>query len=329
MSEEVAVDSHATTTVSHEGRTLSGVGVTADRLTETMERRAPESEASPPVTAAETPQAPVPADAPKQTRGQARFSELTQKAKDAEARAEAIQREYDEFKSRQSQAPAPAAVPPDARATPAGPVPGDTGQPSYTRPEPTEDEVGTTYQTYGAFVQDHGKWVVEQQQVALPNLIQQSIQASQAQQAFWSHVESTRAKGRAVYKDFDAVLQSGPGTFVDMPQGAIQTIYQLPNTEHVQYAIMKDRALAQRLANLAYRDPYAFAYELTKIAPAAPAVSTASTGNTGSATPPPPMKPVGSGSTTTALPSAEHAHVGNYAAYKAARAAERGGGRRR
>lgn len=332
MSEDaVAVDPSATVTVEQGGRTLSGTaGVSSDRLAETMDRRASADEANPPVSATELEKQPIPAETqPKPTRGQARFSELTQKAKDAAAETARIRQEFDDYKARAAQQTpaAPSAHPPVAAST-AGPVPGDTGQPS-TRPEPSEDEVGTKYQTYGAFVQDHGKWVVEQQQAALPSLIEQRIHASQQQQAFAAHVESTRAKGRAVYTDFDAMLQSGPGTYVNMPPGAIHAIYQLPNTEHVQYAIMKDGALAQKLASLAARDPYAFGLELALIAPATPAVSTASTGTVGSVTPPPPMKPVGQGSTTTIPSSADHAKAGNYQAYKASRAAERGGMRRR
>ncbi len=326
MNEPVAaVDPQATVSATQDGRTLSGVGVDVDSLHETMDSRAP---VDPSDTPAQPHAAPVQTDnQPKPTRGQARFAELTQQRKEAEAERDRLRQEFDDYKARTSPAPAaPASPSPSApeRSVPSVPNGGDSG-----RPEPSEDEVGTKYSTYGAFVQDHGKWVVEQQQASIPQLIQQSITASQQQQAFLAHVESTRAKGRAVYTDFDAMLQSGPGTAVNMPLGAIQAIYNLPNTEHVQYAIMKDGALAQKLANLAVRDPYAFALELVTIAPAAPAVSTASTGNPGSVTPPAPMQPVGSGSKTTSLSSADHADTGNYQAYKAARAAERGGSRRR
>jgi hypothetical protein len=124
------------------------------------------------------------------------------------------------------------------------------------------------------------------------------------------------------------MLQSGPGTFVNMPLPALQAILRAPNSEHLQYAIMRDGALAQRLAGLAFQDPYAFAVELAALAPATPAASPASTGTTGLATPPAPMQPVGSGSHTTTLTSREHAEQGNYQAYKAARMAERSRGRR-
>jgi len=328
MSEEVAIDPVATVTVNQDGRTLSGVGVDAARLTETMDRRAPaeETDEAPAVPAG--PAQPEPQ--PKLTRGQARFSELVQQREAEKAEKEAIKREFDEFKAKFRDPTAPAApAPPQAGpATTAGPVPGETGQPPPSRPEPTEDEVGTKYETYGAFVRDQAQWVWEQQQHKLGDLVRQQLEQQKSQQELLAQVESTRAKGRSVYPDFDMLLQHGAGTHVNMPEGAIRIIYSLPNSEHVQYAIMKDAALAQRLAWIATNQPHAFGLELSKIAPAAPAVSTASTGNTGSATPPPPMQPVGSGSTTTSLSSAEHAKAGNYAAYKAARLAERGGRRR-
>lgn len=329
MSDTVAADPQATVSVEQDGRTLSGVGVDVARLQATVDSRTTADDAPEPV-AAPAP-AGTPADAPKPTRGQARFSELTQQREEARAEAARIKAEFDEFKAKfKDPTPAAPAIPVADTATTAGPVPGDTGQPLQpTRPKPLESEVGTKYDTYGDFVDDLSDWKVEQKLANLDERIDSRTQQQRNQQALFAQVESTRAKGRAAYKDFDMLLQHGAGTHVPMPQGALQIIYQLPNSEHVQYAIMKDAAVAARLAWIAFNQPHAFGLELSKIAPAAPAVTTASTGNPGSVTPPPPMQPVGSGSTTTSLSSAEHAKSGNYEAYKLARLAERGGGRRR
>lgn len=331
------IDPSAQVSHSQDGRTLTGMGVSAESLQEVMDARAPVDETT---TTAQP--APVPAAAaadapqPKQTRGQARFSELTQARKDAEAKAEAAEKRAADLEARLNQAPVAQSSPSPVaeRGIPSVPNGGASGQPQPsqpTRPEPTEDEVGPglKYETYGAFVKDQSKWEWEQQQEAISQRVRHGIEAHTTHQAFLAHVESTRTKGRSAYKDFDAMLQSGPGTHVNMPHSAIQQIYQLPNSEHVQYAIMKDGNLAQELAGLAATNPYAFGLRLATIAPAAPAAPPASTGNPGSATPPPPMQPVGSGSHTTTLSSADHAKASNYAAYKAARAAERGGSRRR
>lgn len=337
---EVAIDPNAQVSVEQDGRTLSGVGVSADSLQHTMDSRTtvPEpSTASPPADDAAPALREGTAESlqPKPTRGQARFSELAQKVKDADARAEAAERKAAEAEARYAQAPTPVPQTPlqmapsaaESKVGPSVPNGGDSGQP--TRPEPSEDEVGAKYALYGDFVKDHGKWVWEQQQKQIQDQVRSGIEAHSQQQAFLSHVESTRARGRAAYKDFDAMLQSGPGTYVTMPDAAIRHIFQLPNTEHVQYAIMRDGALAQRLAALAASDPFSFGLELSKVAPATPAVQSASTGTVGSATPPAPMQPVGSGSPTTSTSSAELAKLGNYDAYKAKRAAERGVTRRR
>lgn len=330
------IDPSAQVSHSQDGRTLTGIGVSAESLQEVMDARAPVDDAEPSAPAVDKVTVSTePTTQPKLTRGQARFSELTQARKDAEAKAEAAEKRAADLEARLNQQPPQRASvgveertinDPQAGARPAQPQP---SQP--TRPEPTEDEIGPglKYETYGAFVKDQSKWEWEQQQESIAQRVRDGITSHNQHQQFLTHLEGTRAKGRAAYKDFDAMLQNGPGTYVNMPPAAIQHIINLPNSEHVQYAIMKDGALAQRLAGLAATNPYAFGLELATIAPAAPAALPASTGTSGSVTPPRPLQPVGSGSHTTTPSSAEHAKSGNYAAYKAAREAERGIRRRR
>lgn len=332
-------DANLTVSVEQDGRVLSGVGVTKESLRETMDARSidetpaasPPAGSEPASAGSPTGAAPSPTEQPKPTRGQARFSELTQQREAEKARADAAEKRAAELEARLSTSVTDSRSnnqPVSQQVQSQQQLP-QSNTPSSSRPEPTEDEVGVglKYETYGAFVKDWHKWNQEQQP-DVNQLVAQGIAAHTQAQQFATHIETTRAKGRAAYKDFDAMLQNGPGTYVNMPAPAIQAIYHLPNSEHVQYAIMKDGALAQRLASLAATNPYAFGLELAKIAPASPAASPASTGNPGSATPPPPMQPVGSGSTTTKLSSAEHARTGNYEAYKAARNAERGVRRR-
>lgn len=318
-------------TVSHEqdGRVLSGVGVTKESLAETMDARSvddvTDSGAAP---ASGAP--PVPADMtgqPKPTRGQARFSELTQKAKDAEAKAEAAEKRAADAEARLSQQPQ--ASQPQPQSAPQPQPERQSEAPKPSRPEPTEDEVGVglKYETYGAFVKDHHQWSWEQQQATIRDQIQQGIVGYQQQQAFSTHVDATRAKGRAAYKDFDAVMNgAGAAATNDMPMNAQQFIWQQPNAEHLVYAILRDPVLAQRLTWLSTTNPAAFGLELARLAPAAPAATPASTGNPGSVTPPAPMQPVGSGSSTTKLSSAD---AENFTEYQARRRAERGGSRRR
>jgi hypothetical protein len=323
--ETAAPDVNAISThESSDGRTLSGVGVTSEALAEVMDRHEPE-----PVAPTETPAAP--AEPVKQSRGQARFAELTKARKEAEAQAATYQRELAELRAQVQPptastppAPAPGAAAAPAPPSPSGPERGDSGHPSGLRAQPTEEEIGTKYKTYAEFVLDSARWVAEEQQSGIDARIRSSIEADRASRDFLSHAESTWAKGRKVYADFDAMRTTGPGSQVPMDHAKIQAILQHPQSEHVQYAIVKDGALAQRLANA---NPIEFGMLLSTVAPTTGAASLASTPPAGTITPPAPIQPVGSGSPTTPTPSADAARKGDYAAYKARREAERSGRR--
>jgi hypothetical protein len=320
--ETAAPDPNAITT--HEsatGRTLSGMGVTSEALADVMERHEPEPVEAP----TETPS--TPAEPVKQSRGQARFAELTKARKEAEAKAATYERELAELRAQVQPptAPTPPATAPVAAAaqappSPSGPERGDSGLPSGSRPQPTEDEIGTKYKTYAEFVLDSARWVAEEQQSGIDARIRQSIEADRASRDFLNHAESTWAKGRKVYADFDAMRTTGPGSQVPMDHAKIQAILQHPQSEHVQYAIVKDGALAQKLAQA---NPIEFGMLLSTVAPTNGAAPLASTPSAGTMTPPAPIQPVGSGSPTTPSPSADAARKGNYAEYKARREQER------
>jgi hypothetical protein len=318
-----APDAHTIVTSTDDtGRTLSGVGVTTEALAEVMERRSPAEEAvGTSAPDAETQQQATPAAAPvKQTRGRERFSELAHQRDEAKQRAETLERELTEWKAKASQAPAaPAVASPPAPSSPSVPNGGDSGH-SSTRPQPSEDEVGTKYKTYAEFVVDSARWVAEQQPFDIDARVRQSIEADRASRDFLAHAESTWAKGRKVYADFDALRTSGPGSQVPMDHAKIQAILHHPQSEHVQYAIVKDGALAQRLASMG---PIEFGYALASLVPTAAAAPLASTARPGSQTPPAPVQPVGSGSPTTAPSISDLARQGDYQAYKAQRAADR------
>jgi hypothetical protein len=320
--EAAAPDPNAITT--HEsatGRTLSGMGVTSEALADVMERHEPEPVEAP----SETPAAPT--EPAKPSRGQARFAELTKARKEAEAKAATYERELAELRAKVQPptAPTPPATAPVAAAAPAPPSPsgperGDSGPPSGVRAQPTEDEIGTKYKTYAEFVLDSARWVAEEQQSGIDARIRQSIEADRASRDFLNHAESTWAKGRKVYADFDAMRTTGPGSQVPMDHAKIQAILQHPQSEHVQYAIVKDGALAQKLAQA---NPIEFGMLLSTVAPTNGAAPLASTPSAGTMTPPAPIQPVGSGSPTTPSPSADAARKGNYAEYKARREQER------
>lgn len=317
------------TVVSHEqdGRVLSGVGVSADQLAETMDRHAPPDPApaasqpgspgAPSAAAPETPAAPDPTAAP-QTRGKARFAELAAQRDAERQKREAAERERDELKARLTQPQAAPEAPARPVERPVEPEPA-----RGTRPEPSEEEIGAKYKSYAEFTKDQALWLWEQQQAQLQTVVRQSIEADHAARTYQEHIEATRVKGRQAYADFDAVLQQGPGGQVQMPMDRIRAIYAAPQSEHLQYAIMKDAGLAQHLAQL---DPIGFGVALARLVAQ---VQPAEAGRPAAGTPgpPAPYQPVGAGTRTTVPSSSDLASKGydfDKSGYRERRAAERG-----
>ncbi len=312
--------------VEQDGRVLSG-GTDSAKLTETMERHAPE-----PTPAAGTETVPAvtegaavaPAPDVKPTRGQARFSELAKARDAATARADAAEARAKELEAKISAPPAAAAEPvkPAAAAEPAKPVekfkfPGYDD--AYLAANP-----GKSYDEWEIERLDaYAEW--RDQRNDINARIAQGIDAREAYRAEQARVEQTRTKGREAYPDFDTVLKSGPGAGVNMhatdPDRATARcafIFGHSQSEHLQYAIMKDAELANRLAGM---DDIAFGLELAKIA-----APVAQQPPRRAAVPPPPAPytPVNGSGPTVSPPSAELAKKGNFDAYRNKRAQERG-----
>jgi hypothetical protein len=310
--------------VESNGRVLSG-GTDSDQLAETMERHAPEPEPAGGTTAkdqAVETGSPVPTPAPseKPTRGQARFSELA-KARDAEkARADAAEARAKELEAR-------VAAPPPAREPEPAPVAAKPAAPAEKFTFPSFDAYLETHPNAG-----YNEWEVERlvafgdwkdARTDYDGRIRQAISATEAARHADAVVTSTRAKGREAYADFDAVMTNGPGASVnlgpteDQAKQRCAMIFHHPQSEHLQYAIMKDGALAQKLAGL---DDISFGMELARLVPTqSPAPERRAF------TPPPaPMQPVNGNSATVSTPSSELAKKGDFDAYRSKRAAERG-----
>jgi hypothetical protein len=98
--------------------------------------------------ASETPEATEPK--PKQPRHslQARIDKAVAQQREAERRAEAAERALQQYAQ-----PRPAA-------------PRQAEEPSYTRPKPTEDEIGSRYENYPQFIEDLADWKLEQRDAA-------------------------------------------------------------------------------------------------------------------------------------------------------------------
>ncbi len=302
--------------VEQDGRTLSGVGTDAATLEKVMERHAPE-----PIIEPTSPEQPAAIET-KKTRGQKRFDELTGEREAARREADTAKQEAAALKAELEllKQPKPAAAV-ESQRQPIAAV-----QPAAPRVKPTEEMIGTTYQTLGEFVEDLADWKAEQRLSAIDfdARIRSSIEADRASRSQLDHVEQAHSRGQKVYSDFDAVLNAPHMLTANWPLEKIQVIAALEEPEHIQYALGKDPTLAARL--LAEPNLARFGMELAKLIPAAAVASTASTGLTGSVAPPP-YVPVGSGSKTTVPPSADLVKRGfdfDKSGYRERRAAERG-----
>lgn len=338
------INPDAQTSVERDGRVLSGMGVSEDRLHAVMDRDAtPEAPAETPLGNAGTP-APAPATAEaaatpapvdeKPSRGRQRFSDLTREREEARAETARLRTEFETATRERDELRARLAAPPAAVAQPQPPA--APAQPQYTRPEPTEDDIGTKYATYPEFTRDQARWVLEQEQQSFDARIEQRIYAAQQQQRFQQTALQAQERGRKAYADFDQQLAKGPGSQVPLgrfPQEAVeraQFVISHPHSEHLQYAILRDGALAARLQQM---DPYSFGLALAALVPTQGSGASPASPALPVATPPAPFQPVGSGSTTTTPSSADLAKRGSFdfdkSGYREKRAAERGVARRR
>lgn len=332
MSGETAIpnpDAQVTAT-DDSGRTLSGVGVSVERLEQTIESREktpPEKSAAalgtgtptPDAGAGQTPAAP-------QTRGRARFADLTRERDEAKAAEKAAREELSARLRELEETHARASQPSSHQAPQAPQQPQQPPPPQYTRPEPSVDEIGVKYETYEQFIRDLQRWEIEQYHVQTQQAVQQqvwgAISAREQERQFVTAVSQTHERGAKAYPDFQNMLKTGPGSQIPLGRSVNESLERAqfviahPQSEHVQYAILKDAALAQRLQQ---SDPYTFGQIIAGLVPPAPPSRPAWT------PPPAPYEAVGSASATAQTSSSEIAQKGGgFDAYRAKRAAERG-----
>jgi hypothetical protein len=311
-----------------DGVTLTGIGGDTEALREQFETRQDEIAPAAPVVEAPKPAAEVKPP----TRGQKRFAELTREREDANRRAEAAEAKLKEFEAKQAAPVAAAPVAPvqspalPVPAAPVAPVVPAVVQP--TRPEPTEEEVGTKYPTYSAFVKDLAAWTVEQERTKLYADIDARstarIEADRASRTRMSYVnDQVFPAGKAAYQDFDAVLSANTTITPHVVHDAILALPDPKSAADVLYLLSKDQAKLTEVISLAV-NPLKLGIAIAQLIPresvALPA-STAPVVRTTNA--PAPPQPVGAGSRTTSPSIEELASKGEYEAYKAARAAQR------
>lgn len=314
---EAPLDPSAQSTIEMpNGIVLTGVGGDVEAIRETFEERQEEKAPAPKAPVAAAPEPPATGE-PKPKPARKRIDQLTFEREEATRRADTAEARIKELEA--------ASKPPVAAAVPQVVPPVVAAEIKPTRPEPTEEEVGTKYTTYSAFVKDLAAWTVEQERAKLfADLDARSsarIEADQASRTRMDYVNTTVfPAGRAAYTDFDAVLASNK----TMTPGIVhEAILKLPNPEHALYALAKDNAKLEGIIALA-GDPLKLGIAVAQLMPresVAPPASTAPVVRTTNA--PAPIQPVGAGTRTTSPTLEELAQQGNYEGYKAARAAQR------
>jgi predicted secreted protein len=312
-----------------QGRVLSGVGTTTEALEKTMERHAPD-----------VPAASEPAE-PRQTRGQKRFDQLTKERETYREQAEAAARERDDLRQKLDAASRPVAPAPVAMPASVPPAPAASALPATRELLAKMPVELKTFEAYTALYPDadyedwrdgRNFWINEQQLATnFDARIRQSIEADRASRTTAEHVQKASERAKTRYADFDTVLQAPHMQAQNWPGEKIQAIARLEEPEHIQYALAKDPALAERLRTA---DPVTFGMELARLIPASAVALPASTAGAGTVNaPPPPFQPVGAGSKTTAPPLADLTKKAGFdfdkSGYRERRAAERGVTRRR
>lgn len=320
------------TSVEQDGRTLSGVGVKADALKAVMERHAlPEAPTEQATTEPSTEQVAQPDPQPK---GRQRYSELTKARDEAKAEAdrvkaekEALALELAELKSK------PAAQAPAARPDPvAAPAPAATTADEFTFPSYEEHIQAHPNDSYDQWRRKEllafSDW--KDARANLDDRIRKTLESERERYEFQSTINRTFAKGRESYADFDAMLENGPGSGVllgptpDEAKARVHFIVHHPQSEHLQYAIMKDGDLARRLAAMS---PIEFGLEVARLIPSAQPAQSRTV-----APPPAPYQPVNGSTPTTAPASADLAKKSGFdfdkSGYRERRAAERRAARR-
>lgn len=323
--------------IEHNGRVLTGIGVSEDTLGQGLRPAAPESseptgdpaavpDGGPPSSSGASPIArdergqfaPKPSQTavttesePKPPRGQTRFSQLTSERDQARnAAAEAAKRAQD-LEAELARYKTPSA--------PQGRNPAELAAPQGLRRRPRTSEIGSTYADWDAYEADLGAWDDERVQALQAEFdvrLRQSIEADRTSRATFERADRIRMAGRQAYADFDAVLASAG----DLPVWQQQAMADHPEAAKLYYLVAKDPELTAELA--AIQHPVLFGLELAKLLTPPAVASPASTAAARISQAPTPIQPV-TGGTATTLPSlADLADKDDYAAYKARRTEE-------
>lgn len=118
-----------------------------------------------------------------------------------------------------------------------------------TRPKPTEDQVGSQYQTYGEFVEDLADWKVEQRDAARARIDAETQQQQTTRQMLTAYHDSAVA-ARARYADFDAVTSRLLPVQLPLDHPVVLAVLQSPVNADLSYALSSRPEEYARIARL-------------------------------------------------------------------------------
>jgi len=309
--------------IEHDGRVYTGVGVDEAAIEAALAQTSKGQQAADDQRAEP---APVPdgtardakgqftaPDESRPTRGQRRFTQLTSERDKERARADAAEARAKELEARLN------GQSPTAPQPPAAPAPVET-PPPLAAAKPTLEQFANEPDPLAAYLEALAAWTYEQKAPSTVDArLEQRLEAERASRALQQSVAESWERGQATYPDFKAVIARST---VQLPNAILAAIARAPGSEHIQYALASDDALAQRIG--AITDPVELGLTLGRLGSGPASVRSASPARPATTQAPPPIQPV-SGASRTANPSPEElATAGRYEDYKARRHSDMG-----
>ena len=120
----------------------------------------------------------------------------------------------------------------------------------YTRPKPTEDEIGTKYQTYGEYIEDLTEWKVDERE-AKREKDSRAAEDSKSEREAIAKVQERISLFKTEHQDYDAVVNAAV-----IPDGApayralMQHLRYSELGPQLAYELGKNQAELTRIVNL-------------------------------------------------------------------------------
>ncbi len=176
--------------------------------------------------------------------------------------------------------------------------------------EPSEDEIGTKYATWGEFAKAVAKWQLKQERAELAKEFDEKYSARDRQKEQVSSVQTIQKAGAAKYQDFQQVIDAAERW---SPLVERIVFSDVSRAHDLAYALAKDPGEARRLSAIA--DPVLAGVEMGQFLARMQAASTTGPAQSETSHAKPPIKPVGASSVASDDPPPDEADYDAHAAY--------------